>query len=324
MKTGIQAGFVVLLAALGLLLASMPSLVTAQPATTYTVVFTSTWSNATHPQNFPSGPHFSGLIGATHDENVSLWSEGNIASAGIEQMAETGGKSPLRSEIQSAQQSGTAEFMLDGGGISPSPGSVELEFFINPDHPYVSLVSMLAPSPDWFVGVDKLLLYENGAWKDRVEINLYPYDAGSDDGSDYTSSNADSQPKQAISSITNSPFLISGSVPSLGTFVFQCQMLCSSTGTGVDKTVIGPIFQLEPPYPNPTTGRTKLLLTASDTQPITIGVYDMLGRLRSLVYEGPSIRQLLTASLEDLPPGVYLIRAFSSTATQTRRIVVAR
>ncbi len=70
-------------------------------------------------------------------------------------MAETGNKSTLRNEIQSARQVGTAGFVLDGGGISSSPSEVALEFFVNENHPFISLVSMLAPSPDWFVGVDQ-------------------------------------------------------------------------------------------------------------------------------------------------------------------------
>ncbi|MBT3449600.1 MAG: hypothetical protein HOC28_10750 [Bacteroidetes Order II. Incertae sedis bacterium] len=122
----------------------LPVLVVAQPATTYSVVFTGTWSNTTHPLGFPANPHFSGLIGTTHNGTISIWTEGEIASAGIEQMAETGSKSTLRNEIQSAQQVGTAGFVLDGGGISSSPGEVALEFFVNEDHPYISLVSMLA------------------------------------------------------------------------------------------------------------------------------------------------------------------------------------
>ena len=309
---------------MALLWAVLPALLVAQPATTYTVTFTSTWSSATHPLNFPSNPHFSGLIGATHNDTVSFWSEGSIASPGIEQMAETGGKTGLQSEIQEAQQAGTADFVLNGGGISVSPGSVELEFFIREDHPYVSLVSMIAPSPDWFVGVDKLLLYENGAWKDRVEVDLSAYDAGSDSGSNYTSANADTQPKQVIASITGGPFQVGGNIPSLGTFVFQCVMQCSGTNTSVDETIVGPFFHIEPPFPNPTSNSATIHLPPSGDWSVTINVFDALGRLRSMVYEGPATGQPVTASFENLSTGVYYIRATSSEATQTYKIVVVR
>src|SRR5262245_10923006 len=58
----------------------------------YTVTFTSTWSASSHPVDFPANAHFSGLIGATHDDRVRFWREGELASAGIQAMAELGSK----------------------------------------------------------------------------------------------------------------------------------------------------------------------------------------------------------------------------------------
>ncbi len=52
----------------------------AQGAATYVVTFLSSWSATTHPQGFPSNPHFSGLIGATHDSTVAFWTAGEPAS----------------------------------------------------------------------------------------------------------------------------------------------------------------------------------------------------------------------------------------------------
>ena len=57
---------------------------------TYTVTFTATWSAETHPYEFPAGAHWSGLIGASHSSGVTFWAIGELASAGIQQMAETG------------------------------------------------------------------------------------------------------------------------------------------------------------------------------------------------------------------------------------------
>ena len=65
----------------------------------YRVTFQATWSAETHPTNFPANPHFSGLVGATHNENNRIWQRGKLASDGIELMAETGGKSQLLAEI---------------------------------------------------------------------------------------------------------------------------------------------------------------------------------------------------------------------------------
>ena len=65
----------------------------------YRVVFEATWSVATHPENFSGDPHFSGLIGVTHGDDVHLWKIGGLAMPGIKLMAETGSKSILNNEL---------------------------------------------------------------------------------------------------------------------------------------------------------------------------------------------------------------------------------
>src|SRR5262245_36189318 len=52
----------------------------------YQVVFNATWSQATHPTNWPSNAHFSGLVGGTHNNNVHFWRDGETASEGIRLM----------------------------------------------------------------------------------------------------------------------------------------------------------------------------------------------------------------------------------------------
>lgn len=151
----------------------------------YEAIFDATWSEQTHPKDFPPNPHFSGLIGGTHNDQVAFWKEGELATPGIRLMAEAGSKSPLDSEIQAAISAGTAYSLISGGGIGHSPGVVSVEFEISETHPLVALVSMIAPSPDWFVGVSGVSLRENEAWRQEVVVNLDPYDAGTDSGTTY-------------------------------------------------------------------------------------------------------------------------------------------
>lgn len=187
---------------------------------TYTVVFNATWSSSTHPTDFPSNPHFSGLIGGTHNENVSFWTTGETASSGIENMAELGSKTDLNSEVTSAISAGTADSVLSGDGISVSPDSVSLQFEISSDHTKVTLVSMIAPSPDWFVGISGEDLCDDGSWVDTKAFDLYAYDAGTDSGSTYTSADSDTDPKENITRLTTGIFEVNGTVPTLGTFTF--------------------------------------------------------------------------------------------------------
>ena len=190
----------------------------------YRVTFQATWSAATHPTGFPGNPHFSGLVGATHDESTRIWQRGELASEGIELMAETGGKSKLLAEIAELIEAGTAHGELSGGGLSTSPASVSLEFDIVSSDPFVTLVSMLAPSPDWFVGVSALsLLAEDGTWKEREEVLLRLYDAGTDDGTTYNAANADSDPPQPISRLSSESgdTDFTDGAPAIGTFLFE-------------------------------------------------------------------------------------------------------
>src|SRR5262245_46763810 len=86
--------------------------VRASAAANYTVSFDATWSQATHPNAYPPGAHFSALIGGVHNDQVSFWSPGGLASVGIEQMAEVGGTSALRNIVQTAINAGTASSVI--------------------------------------------------------------------------------------------------------------------------------------------------------------------------------------------------------------------
>jgi len=105
-----------------------------------------------------------GRIDGYHQSNFKLWENGMLATPGIKSMAETGSKSPLNNEIDTAINDGNAEFLLSGDGINPTPGTALLTFDVTQNYAFVSLVSMIAPSPDWFIGVSGVSLIEKGQW----------------------------------------------------------------------------------------------------------------------------------------------------------------
>ena len=198
--------------------AAAGELPTPPDSAVYSVVFDATWSVATHPTDYPRGAHFSPLIGAVHDDGVRFWASGETATPGIESMAETGGTSTLRSEIR-ARMLANALSVISGSGLGTSPARTTISrVVVRMDYPLVTLVTMIAPSPDWFVGVSGLpLMDEFGQWVEELEVTLYPYDSGTDDGTTYTSANADSSPKQPIRSLRGeAPF----SNAPIGTFIF--------------------------------------------------------------------------------------------------------
>lgn len=62
---------------------------------------------------------------------------------------------------------------------------------------------MLGPSPDWVVGVSKLnLCQKDCTWAKSMLIDLYPWDAGTDNGISYMSTNSETKPREKMKPIT--------------------------------------------------------------------------------------------------------------------------
>lgn len=202
----------------------------------YELTFTSTWSEATHPTQFPNNPHYSPLIGATHDAGVSFWQPGGTATPGIENMAETGSTFGLTAEIDVAIGAGTADQVLQGSGMI-SPAAITYEFVADASHPLFTMVSMLAPSPDWFVGVTGLDLRPGGLWLDEVTVNLTLWDAGTDAGVSYISGNSNLNPKLPIQTVTQASGPFQGASLIVGSF--RLKRLWSGQVYGCDVNPLG-------------------------------------------------------------------------------------
>ena len=61
---------------------------------------------------------------------------------------------------------------------------------------------MVAPSPDWFVGVSGLTLLDAGGdWVESLQVDLFPWDAGTEEGSGFSLSNSATSPKGVITNL---------------------------------------------------------------------------------------------------------------------------
>lgn len=189
----------------------------------YRITFKATWSKETHPTEFPEDPHFSKIVTASHMSSYSMWSEAKTASPGVKEVAETGETSPLDTELEEAQKADKlCGFFIAGSGLKPSPGETQVEITLHEDFPLVSLITMIAPSPDWFVGISALSLRENDAWVDKKTLDAIPWDAGTDSGTTYTSEDQATSPAKTISILMNGPFTApAGNAPLLGSFVVE-------------------------------------------------------------------------------------------------------
>src|SRR5260221_3813267 len=188
----------------------------------YQVVFNATWSQATHPTEWTTNAHWSGLVGGVHNDSVHFFRLRETSSEGIRLMAELSQQAQLLSEVASAITNGAADFQLAGGGINPSPGSRLLVFpqAMRRDYPLVTLCSMIAPSPDWFVGVDSLNLIDNGGWVSNNVVTLFGNDAGTDSGVTYASPDQVTVPRGVATQFTGFPGLQNGVIVPFGTFTF--------------------------------------------------------------------------------------------------------
>jgi hypothetical protein len=136
-------------------------------------------------------------------------------------MAERGATSPLAGEVEAAIAQGAARQVLRGPAVDQVPGLATLEFDVDRDQPFVTLVTMVAPSPDWFVGVHDLALFEAGDWVASRSVVLDPYDAGTDHGRTYSSPDVDAVPRASIARLVGDPVTLQGTVAPFGTFVFR-------------------------------------------------------------------------------------------------------
>ncbi len=294
----------------------------AQSSADYTLTFSSTWSAATHPVDFPASPHYSALHGVTHDSGFSLWQEGVLASPGIKLMAESGNNSTIGAEIGAAITAGTAQNNIFGSGLGPSPGEIMVSVSMTSTHPLVSVVAMLAPSPDWFIGLNAVELFGSGAWVEDTTVTLYAYDAGTDSGPSYNSPNMASNPFEVIFRIEDIPFLVNSSVVPVGTIRLERDQPLSIETPELEVT---PVF-IDGPFPNPSRDRAVVRLHLERTNSVRVGLYDLLGRQVETVHDGnlPEGQSEFVFNTAELPAGLYLLRILTPQGSTVRSLSVVR
>jgi hypothetical protein len=196
----------------------------------YEIVFSSRWTEADHPLEYP-GPkfaglsvaHFSPIIGASHASGYALFAEGAAPSPGLENLSENGKHAPLDAEIKAAIGSGKVlELVENAEPLKDHSKTLMAQVAVDAGHPDVSLVAMIAPSPDWFAGVKDVNLLENGQWVAEKTVDLLPYDSGGDDGTTFRASDADANPKKPTSLQSANPhFVVNGKLLPVASVTFR-------------------------------------------------------------------------------------------------------
>ena len=226
----------------------------------YSITFQGRWTTDVTSGSLPGGAHFSPLIGGVHGAAVTFLVRGGAASAGIESMAEVGQTSQLRSEVNAAINASPAtalSVLSKSGNIGPTASKTLSNVTLTTDHPRVTLTTMIAPSHDWFVGVSGLpLLNAQGDWLPWLRVFLYPWDAGTEEGNDFSlSPSVDTSPRGVIHSIrgtgkfsaeriANLTFTRTSLSPSFPATESGERSVAENTGSGED---IGDPFQATDP-----------------------------------------------------------------------------
>ena len=171
----------------------------ASQTITYQVKFEGNWTLASTPGGVVAGAHFTTLIGGVHGSGVTFWASGQKASAGVELVAELGYTPTFRSEVLASSHTGS---VIQAGPSGGGTGTATFNIDVTRTHPLVTLLSMIGPSPDWFVGVSGVSLLDGSdQWRASHVVDLFPYDAGTEDGSEFTLGNPATSPQGVITSI---------------------------------------------------------------------------------------------------------------------------
>ena len=162
----------------------------------YTISVTGKWSSPDFV--VPGGAHFTTFVGMIHNSNAWLWKDGSKASPGMELLAEIGNGTTMLNEIDSMITARNASSLLLFVAPPTLIGTRMSSFYCNSNYPQVSFASMLGPTPDWFVGVSGINLYNKNNWVADTTVNLFAYDAGTEDGDIFGYNNPATIPQQNI------------------------------------------------------------------------------------------------------------------------------
>lgn len=266
-----------------------------QTSATYDITFTSIW-NAVDHTSVPGGAHWSKLVGATHKTTNTFLQIGNLASTGIKNIAETGNNTVFNTEVSTEIINGEADKYIDGSNLGTATGNILIsDLVVTKEFPLLTLVSMIAPSPDWIIAINGYNLLDTGGdWKTSVTIDMFAYDAGTDSGIDYSSSNIVTNSPETISMISGLP--INGN--KIGTLTITLKTLSIQNELPFDQIII---------FPNPVSDGK---INIRNLENISLNKVEIFNVTGSKINSFNLIENNNTLNLDILylPAGIYLLK----------------
>lgn len=279
--------------------------INAQSTAIYDINFTSTWNTSDHG-TLPGNAHWSNLVGANHNSNITFLELASTATTGVENVAETGSSLVFNSEVQTAIDTGNAEQWLDQS-FSPfaAISSATLSnVTVSEEFPLLTLISMIAPSPDWIIAINSLNLWDTDMsdWKTTFTVDLFPYDAGTEDGFEYSGNNTATNPRGVVTNIagvTSYPF----NSEKIGTLTVTFKSATLSIDDFENATEVKI-------YPNPSS--TGEITITNSTLLSDIEIYDVLGKKVKTISINTS-QNSHSVAINDLNKGIYIMRLISNS-----------
>lgn len=181
------------------------SFVPSSQSVEYSCVFENQWNKERHPWEFPQdflSFHWTKQVLASHNSGYSMWKEGSVASKGVGKLAESGVIGDIIQELQDLGDSYNVGY--DKYLYTQDPKVIYEPLRMNSNKRYISAISKLSPSPDWFSGFHDFnaVNEESGTWYQEFSIPVYPFDAGTENGETYDNVNSRTVPAQPISQFT--------------------------------------------------------------------------------------------------------------------------
>ena len=136
--------------------------------------------------NLTSGFHFTPRLLVAHDlgaPNTPLFTSGAPASTGLIAIAEGGNTAPLAATLDTSTTTQTNQTF--GGLVAPATTSANYTFETN-GHTHLSLLSMLIPTNDAFVGLSN---WQIPTTPGTYTVNINAYDSGSEANDEINSGN---------------------------------------------------------------------------------------------------------------------------------------
>lgn len=186
----------------------------------YEVEFEPTWNATTHPGAFPAGAGFAPFIATTYLNSVEVFSEGLPPSEALTEYVLNGSTSIFESEfIFLINTSRALDFVIGDGVSYPATSSVLLGTARG--YHFVTLISRITPSPDWFIAAQTSLIDPvDGEWYNRVTIEAIAYDAGLDTATTFLPPYLPLDTASSIELLKNGPLTLSSdTVFNMGRFI---------------------------------------------------------------------------------------------------------